>query len=60
MGLHDAEFLPSRAIYSTTFLKKCGSGECLGTTTCHKTVAGVSQGMLPVKDFRSIKVSSLC
>ena len=39
----DVAFLPSRAISFTTFLKNCGRGESLGTTTCPKTVARGNQ-----------------
>ena len=55
MGFQDIAFLPTRASFSTTFLKNCGRGESLGTTTCPKTVVGVSKGMLPVKYFCSNK-----
>ena len=53
MGIHDAAFLPSRATMSTTFHKSCGRGESLRTTTCPKTVVGVSKGMLPAKYVNS-------
>ena len=49
MGFQGVAFLPSRATFSTIFLKKCGIGENLGTTTYPKSVVGVSKGMLPVK-----------
>ena len=48
MGFQDMAFLPSRGRFSTTFLKNCGRGKSLGTTTCLKAVVGVSKGMLPV------------
>ena len=48
-GFQDVEYLPSRASFFTTFLKNCGRGESLRTTTCLKAVVGVSKGMLPVK-----------
>ena len=51
----DVMFLPSCASSSTTFLNNCGEGECLVTTTCVKTVVGVSKGMLSVKYFCSNK-----
>ena len=35
--------------FSTTYLKNCGGGEGLRTTTCLKAVVGVSKVMLPVK-----------
>ena len=44
MGFQDVAFLPSRANFSTTFLKKCGRGEYLGTTTCPNTVDEGLQG----------------
>ena len=43
--------------FYTTFLKYYGRGECLGTTTCLKTVV---KGVLPVKYFSYNKVSFLC
>ena len=49
MGIHDVQLLPSRASFSTTFHTNHGRGESLGTTTCPKTVAGISNDMLPVK-----------
>ena len=57
MGFQDVAFLPTQAYFSTTFLRSCGSGECLGTTTCHKTMVGVGKDMLPVKYFCSNKAS---
>ena len=59
MGLQDVAFLPSRASFYTTFLKNCGRGEILGTTTCHKTVVGDKPGFLHLKYFCSNK-SSFC
>ena len=47
MGYQDVAFLPSRASFSTTFLKNCGRGESLGTTTFLKTVVGGRQGHAP-------------
>ena len=38
-----------RASFSTTCLKNCGKGECLGTTTCLMTVAGGKQGHAPCR-----------
>ena len=32
-------------------MKSCGRGESLQTTTCLKTVVGVSKGMHPAKHF---------
>ena len=45
----DVVFLPSGASFSTTFLKNCGRGESLGSTTCLNAVVGVSKGMLSVE-----------
>ena len=44
MGFQDLAFLPSRAIFSTMFLKNCDIGESLGTTTSPKIVVGGKQG----------------
>ena len=49
MGFQDVAFLPSRASFSTTFLKSYGRGESLVTTTCLKTVVGGKQGHAPCK-----------
>ena len=38
VGFQDIVFLPSRASVFTTFLKNCGRGESLKTSTCPKTV----------------------
>ena len=43
MGFQDVAFLSSRASFYTTFLKNCGSGESLMTTTCLKNVVGGKQ-----------------
>ena len=51
MGFLDCEILLSRASFSTTFLKNCGRGESLQTTTCLKAVVGMSKGMLTVNIF---------
>ena len=40
MGFHHVALLPFRACFSIIFLKNCGSGEHLGTTTCLRTVVG--------------------
>ena len=53
VGFQDVAFLPSELLFLPHFLENCGRGESLGTTTCLKTVVGVSKGMLPVKYFRS-------
>ena len=37
----------SRATFTTTFLRNCGSGEGLGTTSCPKTMTGGRQGHPP-------------
>ena len=55
MSFQDVAFIPSRASFSTTFLKHCDIGECLGTSTCLKTMVGVSKGMLPERYYRSTK-----
>ena len=47
MGLHDVVFLPSRARFSTTFLKNCGRCESFKTTISPKTVVGGKQGHVP-------------
>ena len=60
MGFQYVAFLPSRASFFSTFLKNCDGVVSLGTTTYHKTVVGVSKGMLPVKYFRPNKASSFC
>ena len=57
MALQGVAFLPSRATFYTTFLHNCGRGESLKTTTCPKTVVGVSKGMMSVKCLRSNKAS---
>ena len=44
MSFQDVAFLSSQASFSTTFLKNCGSGECLWTTTCLKTMVEGKQG----------------
>ena len=40
MDFQHVTFLPARASFCTTFLKKCDRCESLGTTTCLKTVVG--------------------
>ena len=40
MAVQDVASLPSEASFSATFLKHCGRGESLGTTTCLRTVVG--------------------
>ena len=40
-----------RDSFAITFPKRCGIGESIWTTTCPKTVFGVSKGKLPVKCF---------
>ena len=44
-----------QSLISTTFPKHCGRGESTGTTTCLRSMVGVSKDMLPVKDFCSNK-----
>ena len=46
---HDVAFLPSRASFSTTFLKNCGRGESLRNTTYLITVFRGKQGHSPCK-----------
>ena len=48
-GFQDSAFLSSTSSISTTFLKNCGRGESLSTTTCRKTVAGGKKGHVPCK-----------
>ena len=70
MGYQDVALTAPRASFSTTFLNNCGkslvtttclnndgSGKSLVTTKCLNTVVGVDKGMLPVRYFRSSKVS---
>ena len=47
MGFQDVAFLPYQASFSTTFMKNCGRGECLGTTVCVKTAVRGKQGHAP-------------
>ena len=47
MDVQDVVFLPSRASFSTTFLKSCSTCEGLGTSTLLKTVARGRQGHTP-------------
>ena len=54
MRFQDLSFLP-RGGFATTFLYDCGRGEGFRTTTCLKTVVGISNGMFPVKYFCSTK-----
>ena len=49
MGFLEIAFMPSRASFSTTFLKNCGRCESLWTTTCLKTAVGVKQGHAPCR-----------
>ena len=56
MGFQDVAFLPNRSSFATMFPQNCCRGESLRTTTCLKTVFGVSKGMLPVKYVRSTKL----
>ena len=57
LGFHGVAFIPSKASFSSMFLKNNSSGESLVTTTCLKTVVGVIKGMLPAKYFYSNKAS---
>ena len=49
MAFQDVMFLPSRNRFFTMFLKYCGRGESLVTTTCLRTVDGGRQGHAPFK-----------
>ena len=49
MGFQDVAFLPSRASFSTMFLKNCGRCKSLRTTTCPKTMAWAKQRHAPCK-----------
>ena len=49
MSFQHVAFLPSRASFHTTFLKNCGRGERLRTTTCLGTVVGGKQGHAPCR-----------
>ena len=55
MGLHDEALLPSRDSFYATFLKNHVRSQGLVTTTCLKTVVGVSKDTLPVEYLRSNK-----
>ena len=46
-----------QATFSTTFLKNCGRGESLKTTTCVKTVVGGKQGHAPCEILSLYKTS---
>ena len=60
MGLQGVAVQPSRAGFSTTFLKSCGRGESLGTTTCHKTVVQGRQEHAPFKILLLPQILFLC
>ena len=47
MGFQYVAFLPSRASSHTIFLKNCGRGEGLRTTTCLRSVDGGKQWPAP-------------
>ena len=59
MGFQDAAILPARASFSTTFHKKYGRGESLGTAICLGTVVGINKGTIHIKYFRSTKPLSM-
>ena len=59
MGFQDVVFLPFRASFFTTFLKNCGRGESLETSTCLKTVVGGKQ-VQPVCRIHWLHEASLC
>ena len=56
-GFQDVAFLPSGASFSAIFLKNCGGGESLRSTTCLKTVVRSKQGHAPCKMLLFHKVS---
>ena len=47
MGVTGCTVPAIQSLFSTTFLKNCGRGEGLGTTTCPITVIGGRQGHAP-------------
>ena len=51
MVFGDAAFLPSRSGFPLHFSTNCGSGECLRTATCLKTVVGAKQGHASCRIF---------
>ena len=55
----DVVFLSSRATFYAAYLRHCGRGEGLMSTTCVRTVVGVSKGMLPVRHLHS-NIASCC
>ena len=60
MCFQDVALLPpSRASFSTTFLKKCVRGESLGTTTCLRTVVGGKQGHAACEIFLLQQIQNL-
>ena len=60
MGFQDVEFQPSRASFSTMFLKICGRGESLVTITCLNTVVVGWQGHALCKMFLLQQSLLLC
>ena len=48
MSFHDVAFMPSRATFSTIYLKNCGGDESQGLPHVSKLWLGVSKGMLHV------------
>ena len=59
-SLKDVAFPPSRLSFPATFLKNCGRGESLRTTTCLKTVVGGKQGHATCKIFALQQSLFLC
>ena len=54
MGVQDVAFLPP-SYFLMIFIKHCGRGDGLGTTTClSMSVVRVSKGMFLVKYFCSL------
>ena len=51
MGFQDVAFLPSRASFSTTFLRNHGRSESIRTTACLISVGSGNQGYAHCKIF---------
>ena len=49
MSFQDVAFLPSKASFSSTFLRNNGRGEGFCITRCAKTVVGGKQGHAPCR-----------
>ena len=57
MGYQDVVFLSSLHSYCTIFLKNCGRGESLMTTTCPKTGCGKQGHQAPCVPTKPLFVS---